>query len=435
MHWLKLKVNKGSMKKLLTLLSLLLIWGTILAQPYYHIKSEHEIPPYELPPLLKSRSGKKIKNIKKWEKIRKPEILKLFAQEIYGEVPIPLPIKKTRVIEKETMVFDGLGKRSQVELTFENNNRIVHFDILIYLPAKYLTTPVFIGYNHYGNHTVSEDPSIRLTESWVADNPSFGIVHNQITEQSRGVSSEKWPIKMILEAGYGIATIYHGDIDPDRNNYADGIHPLAYSNSQISPAKDEWGSVAAWSWGLSRAIDYFETTQLIDSKNIILFGNDKLAKAALWATAIDERVAMCIASNSGCLGAALSRRKFGDTVAKLAYKNQNWFCNNLKKYAGMESELPVDQHMLLASIAPRPLFIVSAKDDIWSDPRGEFLSAIHASPVYEMYGLKGITINELPEINLPIDGDISYITRKGKYGISHGDWKHFIRFANKHLNN
>lgn len=414
---------------------LLLFFSTnLFAQHLDANLEESEIPNYKLPKLLVSQSGRKIKNSKRWEKIRRPELLKLFNQEIYGKVPKKIDISEVMVHEENGEAFDGLAKRKQVELIFKQDDKELDVGLLIYLPKTSERVPIFLGYNFSGNHTVSKDPNIRLTESWVRDDPSLGIVHNQVTEQSRGVASERWPIKRIIEAGYGVATMYSGDVDPDRDNFQDGIHPFAYDLGQFRPGNDEWGTISAWAWGLSKAMDYLATDSDVDSTKVIVFGWSRMGKAAVWAAAQDQRFAMCISNESGCMGAALSRRHFGENIAIITHNFPYWFCENLNKYSEQEDKLPVDQHELLALIAPRPLYVASATEDLWSDPKGEFLSAVAASKVWELYGKKGLGITEMPEPDNPImDGDVAYHIRTGKHDITTYDWTQYLRFADKEL--
>lgn len=417
---------------LLTFLSLL-ISINVSAQLNQVNYDENEVPEYKLPELLISKSGRKIKNTKRWEKIRRTEILKLFQQEIYGKVPQTIRISDVNVHEETTDVFDGLATRTQVELVFRKDDQELGVNVLLYLPKDTAKVPVFVGYNFKGNHAINDDPNILLTDSWVPDNPSLGIVHNQVTEQSRGVSGERWPIEEILKSGYGIVTAYYGDVDPDRDNFQDGIHPFTYRLGQFRPGNDEWGAVSAWAWGLSRIMDYLETVPAIDSSKVVVFGHSRLGKTALWAAANDQRFAMCISNNSGCLGAALSRRQFGETIGKITSTFPHWFCENLNKYSAREELLPVDQHMLLGLIAPRPLYVTSATADLWADPKGEFLSASEAGKVYALYEKEGLPVAAMPEPNSPVMGTIGYHIRKGKHNITAYDWKQFIRFAQKHF--
>ena len=276
--------------------------------------------------------------------------------------------------------------------------------------------------------------NVIISDAWVDNNPSFGIINNQLTEQSRGVRTNRWDIEKMLEAGIGLATIYYGEVDPDKNDFSDGIHPLLYKKGQEQPGDNEWGSIAAWAWGLSRAMDYFETDKDIDASKVIVFGHSRLGKTSLWAGATDRRFAAVISNNSGCGGAALSKRAFGETVGRINTAFPHWFCGNFKNYNNKEALMPFDQHELLALIAPRPLYVASAEDDKWADPKGEFLGAYHASPVYKLYGKKGIVSDEMPPVNQPLQNTVAYHIRTGVHDVTSYDWEQYIKWAKEQLN-
>lgn len=422
------------MKKIIVFIVLILSSQFIFAQ-FLQLKpnyDESKVPDFVVPNPLESFKGKKIKNAKKWEKIRRPELLDYFTQNVYGEVPGELKIASVDVLEQGE-AFNGKAKRKQVELTFTNNGRSQSFTILMYLPKNIEKAPLFLGYNFYGNHTVTEDVDVIISDAWVRDNPSFGIVNNQLTEQSRGVRTNRWAIEKILNAGFGLATIYYGEVDPDKDDFSDGVHQLLYIDDQQQPADNEWGSIAAWSWGLGRALDYFETDENVDATKVVVFGHSRLGKASLWAGASDQRFAGVISNNSGCGGAALSKRRFGETVWRINNSFPHWFAKNFKNFSKNEESLPVDQHELLALIAPRPLYVASAQDDQWADPRGEFLSAYYATPVYRLYDKKGIESMEMPEVNQPLQNTVAYHIRTGKHDVTDYDWEQYIKWAQKEV--
>lgn len=422
------------MKKIFFLLILsFILSGNILAQRENIIYDESKVPEYQLPDVLTRFNGKKVKTDKTWFKKQSPEILKLFKDEVYGNVPGKLKISEVKVWETSENAVNGLAIRRQISLFFKKNDKNLEVNVLMYLPKSDKKAPVFLAYNFTGNHAVYKDPDIRLTESWVENDPSMGIINNRVTEQSRAAASDRWPVDEIIKAEYGLVTVYYGDVDPDKNDFTDGIEPFFYAENQVKPKSDEWGSIAVWAWGLSRVLDYLETDTLVDAKKVAVLGHSRLGKAALWAGATDQRFAMVISNESGCGGAALSKREFGETVLTINASFPHWFCDNFKKYNNNEAKLPVDQHMLLALIAPRPLYIASAEGDQWADPRGEFLSAKYASAVYELLGLEGLPVKEMPAVNQPVMGTIGYHIRSGKHNLTTYDWNQYLKFADKHL--
>lgn len=402
-----------------------------LAQRENVISDESKVPVYSVPDIMTRLNGKKVKSKKAWYHKQRPELLKYFTDQVYGKVPGRMNISEVKVWETTDNALEGLAIRKQLSLFFNKDQQSLEVNVLMYLPKNQAKAPVFVAYNFTGNHAVFNDPAIRLTESWVANNPSIGIINNQVTEQSRASARERWPVDDIIKAGYGLVTIYYGDVDPDKIDFTDGIHPFFYEKGQTAPQADEWGSIAAWSWGLSRVMDYLEKDPLVDAKKVAVLGHSRLGKAAIWAGANDARFAMVISNESGCGGAALSKRIYGETVEIINTSFPHWFCDNFLQYNGKEEKLPVDQHMLLALIAPRPLYVASAEGDQWADPKGEFLSAKYASAVYELLGTEGLPIKEMPKVNEPVMGTIGYHIRSGKHDLTPYDWKQYILFANK----
>lgn len=391
---------------------------------------ESKVPSFAVPDPLLTFSGYTINSVKKWEKVRRPELLRFFENDIYGKIPKNLKIDSYTILEQDDHALNGKAKRKQVELTFKNNNKTLSYTILLYLPKNKVKAPIFLGYNFYGNHTITEDKAVLISSAWANNNESFGIENNTLTEASRGKRTHRWAVEKILDAGYGLATIYYGEVDPDKNDFSDGIHSLLYQQGQNQPKPAEWGSIAAWSWGMARALDYFEKDADIDASKVIAFGHSRLGKTSLWAGATDKRFAGVISNNSGCGGAALSKRKFGETIAVINDRFPHWFCDNFNQYGDNEEALPVDQHQLLALIAPRPLYVASAEEDQWADPRGEFLSSHYATQVYHLYGKKGIETKEMPMLNDPIHNTVSYHIRTGKHDVTDYDWENYINWAN-----
>ncbi len=400
--------------------------ATAQFEPNY---DESKVPGFEVPDLLTTFNGEKITSTSGWENTRRPELYRFFEEHVYGKVPENLDSLSFKVVEASENALNGMAKRKQVEVSLFKNGKSLAFNVLLYLPKTGQPSPIFLGYNFYGNHTITDDTNVIVSKAWAMDNEEFGIINHTLTEASRGVRTNRWAIEKIIDGGFGLATIYYGEVDPDKNDFSDGLHSLFYKQGQENPKQDEWGSVAAWAFGMSRALDYLETDPDIEATRVVSFGHSRLGKAALWAGASDQRFAAVISNDSGCGGAALSKRKFGETVDRINSSFPHWFCDNFTEYNENEEALPVDQHELLALIAPRPLYVASAEDDQWADPRGEFLASHYASPVYGLYGKKGITSNQMPEVNSPVQNTMAYHIRTGKHDVTDYDWERYIEWA------
>lgn len=393
---------------------------------------EAKVPAYTLPDPLVFQDGTRLKTARQWPE-RRTQILRLFESQVYGRSPRPLKEMSFETFEQSTEALGGLATRKQIAVYFDKQ-KTVRMDVLLYLPRNAKgKTPIFLGLNFNGNHTIHADPMIRVTESWVRDNPKLGVVRNRASEQSRGSNASQWQLEKILQAGFGLATFYYGDVDPDYDNYEDGVHKLYYKAGQTRPGADEWGAIAAWGWGASRVLDYLNTNHDVDSKRVALMGHSRLGKAALWAGAVDQRFAMVIANESGEGGAAIARRWYGETTKRLNTSFPHWFCLNFRQYNDNEAQMPVDQHMLIALLAPRPVYIASAEQDQWSDPKGEFLAGKEATPVYRMLGVEGLASEDFPALHQPILSRISYHIRAGKHDVTEYDWVQYLAFAKKFL--
>ncbi len=418
------------------LLFFLLLSSIVFAQKAEPIYDESGVPAYELPNPLILNNGNPVTDEKCWRDIRHGEILKMFENEMYGKTPsqkLPVSIKVTSV---DKNALEGLATRKEVTLIFKGSGKSHSMNILLYLPNNsQKPVPVIFSLNFQGNQTINTDSGITITNNWVENDSEFGYFKNQATKASRGKAEKSWPVKRILERGYGLATVYYGDLYPDHiNGTQNSIQTLFYNKTQATPDSSGWGAIGAWAWGYSRAMDYFEKDKDIDCRKVVIMGHSRLGKAALWAGSQDQRFAIVISNNSGCGGAALSKRTFGETVAIINNLFPHWFCSNFKKYNNNEAALPFDQHMLLSLIAPRPVYVASAEDDLWADPQGEFLGVLNASPVYKFLGTDGLQATSQPTANEAIMSTVGYHIRTGKHKVTDFDWERYMDFADRHLN-
>ncbi len=253
------------------------VTGLVSAQfkPNY---DEAKVPSYSLPAALVSLSGDRVTTAEQWRGSRRAEVLQLFRQHVYGRSPDPSPQMRFEMVSTDDQALNGQAVRKQVDVLFTGNADGPQMRILMYLPkTATAAVPVFLGLNFNGNHSVRNEPGITLSTSWMR--PGDGIENNRATEQSRGSTASRWAVEKILQRGYALATIYYGDIDPDyHDGFKNGVHPAFYQKGQTEPAKDEWGSIAAWAWGLSRAVDYFETDEAIDHQQVAVLGHSRLGK-------------------------------------------------------------------------------------------------------------------------------------------------------------
>jgi hypothetical protein len=397
---------------------------------------EEKVPRYTLPDPLVLSDGTKVTDSATWQTKRRPDILRLFTEQVYGKSP-PRPQEVPfEVTSVDDNALGGNAIRKEVNVWFTADRTGAPMSVLMFVPKAGRPVPTFLGLNFNGNHAVHADPAITLNAGWFRDNPDQGYIDHKATEQSRGSEASRWQVEMVVDHGYALATVYYGDIDPDFDDgFENGVHAL-FGGPRKKLAPDEWGSIAAWAWGLSRALDYLQRDADVDAKHVAVIGHSRLGKTALWAGALDERFALVISNNSGCGGAALSRRAFGETVQRINTQFPHWFCDNFNAYNANEGALPVDQHELVALIAPRPVYIASAVEDRWADPRGEFLSGFHADPVYRLLGTEGLgtTSDAMPDVDAPVDsGTIGYHIRTGEHDVTSYDWEQYLRFADRHF--
>lgn len=388
---------------------------------------ESMVPDYVLPDPLTLANGRSVSTAETWREVRRPEILALFESQVYGRTPRRRVPTAFQVTNETPGVFGGVADRLEVRAAFGEGSAAPVMETLIHLPAaRTEPVPIFTGLNFSGNHSVHPDPSISPSQQWIRDNPD--------RELERGERVRRWPIEQIVARGYGVATTYAGDLDPDFDDgFQNGIHALFRDVAAPERAGDEWGSIGAWAWGLSRTLDYFERNPRIDATRAIVLGHSRLGKTALWAGAQDERFAIVLSNDSGCSGAAISRRRFGETVAIIQDVFPHWFCPNYRCYRDAEDTLPIDQHMLIALVAPRPVYVASASEDQWADPKGEFLGALGADAVYRLLGTDGLAVSEMPGVEEPVHGTIGHHIRRGAHDILEYDWQRYMDFADRHF--
>jgi len=358
---------------------------------------EEKVPTFTLPDPLITLDGKKVTDVNTWNQKRRPEILNLFATNVYGRTMAGRPDDMTwKVTSVNTQAMDGNAISKIVTIYFAGKTDGPKMDVNIILPICAAQKPV---------------PLIAIVE-WAPRK------------------------QLLLDRGYGLATFNAAQIEPDirTGSYEKSVRKFFAKPDQNQPGPDEWGAIGAWAWALSRAMDYIVTDKDIDANKVCVAGFSRFGKVAMWAGAQDQRFAIVFSGESGCGGAVIVRRGFGETVKKINSTFPHWFCRNFKDYDDRVNDLPVDWHMLVALMAPRPVYIATAEQDYWGDPRGSFLAAKYAEPVYHLFGKKGLGVNDMPAVETPIGDYIGYHNRKGAHDLTDYDWRQFIAFADRHFN-
>ena len=390
---------------------------------------ESKVGPYTLPDPLVTTKGERVRDAATWTRVRRPEILRMFESIQFGKAPG----KPDKVIvdrfDTGTVALGGKAIRRQTTLYFTDDRSGPKAELLSYVPADAKgPVPLLLQISFSPNANVVDDPGIKPGEMWSRDKkrvpappPSaFGRVD----------------VLPFLASGIGFATLYYGDIEPDfKGGIPFGIRGRYLKPGQTEPAADEWGAIAAWAWGLRRVMDYLETEPAIDAKRVALLGSSRLGKTVLWTGATEPRFAVIIASVSGESGAALSRRNYGETVRHMtdSTRYDYQFAHNYQSYGQRVNELPMDGHMLVSLIAPRPLLLQTGSTDLWSDPKGEYLSAVAASPVWKLLGKDGLAVDHYPAPGEPVLSTLGYSMHEGRHGILPYDWPVFLDFLTRHL--
>lgn len=378
-----------------------------------------------LPDPLLAQQGEKITSVDAWEADRRPEVQAMFAHYMYGAVPTAEEVTFAVDAVDEHYLNDTAIKK-QITINIDD---ALSMQLLLVVP-KLITgrVPVFLGPNFHGNHTVVADADVPLSSEWQPARGQ-GVVANRATEASRGTSASRWSFEQAIARGYALATFYHGDLDPDYDNFSDGAHAAFPLGSGATRDENSWGSLSAWAFGIHRAVDYLQTDPDIDPSRIAVMGHSRNGKAALWAGATDPRIALVVSNQSGCGGAALSRRRVGETVKAINDSFPHWFNLAFRTFNENEDQLPFDQHMLIALMAPRPVLVASAEEDKWADPEGEFLALKGADAVYSLYGKAGLIVEEMPDNNERVGAELGYHIRPGGHGVGDADWRVFMDFA------
>jgi hypothetical protein len=384
----------------------LICYSCLQAQEPEPNYDETKVPEYVLPDVLKTASGKLVRNKKQWERSRRSEIVTLFENTIYGEIPKLYDSISYSIVNENKTSMGGKGHLKQVLIEVFNQRKSVKINLVLFAP----------------NHVAKPTPTFLLINNRSKDN----------MDPTRITKSDFWPAEVVVDAGYAIAAFHVDDLAPDNKDlFMNGV--LQLYPEQLE-ADNGMRAIGAWAWGASRVMDYFEKEQLIDKKRVVLVGHSRGGKASLWAAAQDQRFAICVTNCSGNTGAALSRRQFGERIAFINAAFPHWFNNNYKTFNNKENLLPVDQHMLISLIAPRPVYATNASEDLWADPKGTFLSLKNAEPVFLLYGLKSALPKVPPDIDTPvIQSPIAYHNRAGEHNLTVFDWTSFIKFADYHF--
>ncbi len=393
---------------------------------------EAAIPPYTLPELLISASGAKIETSDQWATLRRPEILALFEQHVFGKAPAQWGKVAYETLSVNNHALGGKAVRKIVRISLVDYPQWQGMELMLHLP-KQGTKPVpcFVGASFGGNEAVTPDSDLPLSTRWMRPGKDNGVEQNRSTDKTRGTEKERWQLELAISEGFAVATYYCGDVEPDHaEGWKTGLRAfLSKAGPETQWKEGDWGAIGAWAWGLSRIADFLQAEPAVDPKKLTVIGHSRLGKTALWAGAQDTRFRIVISNNSGEGGAALMRRNIGETTASITKAFPHWFTKTYSNYSGNESSCPIDSHMLVALAAPRTVYIASAEEDRWADPKGEFLAGFHAQPVFALFGKNGYGVAEQPPLNAPVGETLRYHIRTGKHDITRYDWEQYLRGA------
>jgi hypothetical protein len=383
-----------------------------------------------LPDPLVMFDGARVTTKQQWYRQRRPELRALFQHYMYGYVP-PAPGNVKATADRVDKGFFG-GKVTKKEVTLEfgpPGTPKIHL-LLIIPNRRQGPAPVFLALNKCGNHTVVTDAGVAVSGSWCMSNCP-GCKNNRPTAAGRGSRAGNWAVENTIDRGYALATFHESDVDPDKHDFSDGVHPHYRKAGQEGQGPHDWGTIAAWAWGLHRAVDYLTMDQDIDNHRICVTGHSRRGKTALLAAAMDERIDLVIPHQAGCGGTSPSRSPRGESVKQINDRFPHWFNGTFPQFNERVDRLPFDQHSLIALVAPRPVLLTNALEDEWADPRGQFEALQAADPVYRFLGAEGLEADEMPPAGRLIDSNLGYYIRPGRHSTTPEDWKVFLDFAEK----
>ena len=381
-----------------TILCLALVQG-VVAEP----------EPVNVPELMVTKAGTPVKDVATWEKVRRAELKEIFCENEYGWRPVERPDTLAfELAEPDKLMMDGKAIRKRVRVSWKGPFASQSFVFTAFIPVSAKTHPV----------------------------PGFILICNRPAAENidpeRVKKSEFWPAEEIVARGYAALAFWNGDVAPDdaKGNCSKGVH-ACWTKKRTA---NSWGALSAWAWGASRVLDWVETEPLLDAKHFGVVGHSRGGKTALLAGALDTRFAMACVNDSGCSGAKLNHINLpkSESIDRITKLIPHWFCLNYRKFAGKEFEMDFDQHMLVALVAPRAVAIASASKDNWAGPRGEYYSAVFASPAWELYGKKGLVSNGFPKPGeARQEGTVSYHYRPGIHNLTLHDWNRYMDFADR----
>lgn len=373
-----------------------------------NIEAVNKVDLQTLPDLLTALNGESIITAEQWKRIRRPELIDLFREHVYGREPVERPEFLKFYMDKQDSVMNGKAVRKKIRIEFNGPGGEGTINLIMFVPTNIpKPVPIFLMIN------------IRSVSN---------------TDPERIIKSPFWPVENMIDRGYAAAVFHVSDVAPDKENeFKNGVHGI-FDPPGITRPSNAWGTIAAWAWGARRVMDYFENDSDIDIKRVAIVGHSRGGKAALWCGALDERFALVVSNNSGSTGAAISRGKKGENIRSINTNFPYWFCDNYKKYNDREHALPIDQHMLIALMAPRLVYVASATEDEWAAPESEFLSCVYSEPVYRLFDLIGLGTQTFPSAGSSIhNGNIGYHLRTGEHDMTLYDWNCYMDYADRFM--